>query len=159
MNEPFEIEELKTIHLNYKDGSHTVAAIPSIALIHWYFSLTPRTEVPSEDVKVEYIAGIRTEIGKPVTGPYDKLFLKNICDAIAVKFNVPDSQLPRLLVPSKFFSSFWYENLSGFNPEYRKVQEAIKEGNPDIIEYEQVCQDILYYLALKNEFELEFTDG
>lgn len=139
-------------HIRYKlaDGSETYAATASMALLHWLFRERPKGLLPENpECFVLY------QIGEPVEGPYDKLFLVHVVSCIERKYQVsPD-------VPEELLQSDWYSSLrKGIDYDHHFVLLALENDDPIVNYYERVCTEILQWLNANDEFIfLEIDDG
>jgi hypothetical protein len=128
------------IYLQYKckDGSSTVAATASIGLMHWYGRIIPTK--PIENPKPFEVYVVRT----PVPMPYAPQFLPLVVAGLERTYG----KAPE--IPAHLFDAAHYEKFPkqlGFHG----VEDLLKEGVPEVVEYEQVCLDILHWLKEQGE--------
>lgn len=141
------------IRYRYKlaDGSETFAATASMALLHWLFRERPKGSLPEQpECFVLY------QIGQPVEGPYDSLFLVHIVSCIERKFGVTPE-----VVPEELLQSDWYDNLrKGIDYDHFFVLLALENDDPNVKYYERVCLEVLRWLQANDEFVfLEIENG
>src|SRR5262245_42239054 len=125
----------KPIYLQYtcKDGSRTVAATASMGLLHWYDRILPRPPIKDPRPFEVYV------VGSPIPGPYDKLFLSAVVAGLERTFGTaPD-------VPQHLLDPAHYEKPAK-QLTFRDVAKNLTKGVPAVVEYEQVCLDILNWL-------------
>jgi len=130
-------------------GSTTYAATASMGLLLWLFRYRSSRPLPKNpECFVLY------QVGEPVEGPYNQLFLVHVVACIERKYQASPN------VPEELLSPDWYNNLPKIGANHEYVMSAIKEGDPFVEFYERSCQDILHWLNVKDEFVfLEIEDG
>lgn len=85
------------------------------------------------------------QVGAPVEGPYDRLFLVHIISVIERKYGIsPD-------IPPELFSPEWYVSLPE-NIDHNFVLNALEENDPFVLFYERTCHEILQWLFEAGEF-------
>lgn len=121
-------------NLFYEDGAATHTTTASMALLHWMLQDIPSSVPENPEVLVPYI-------GKPVQGPYDRLFLVNVIAAAERKFGDGPT------IRSEFFSTDWYDQFQE-DIDHTYLLKAIED-------YEDTCFRILLWLENKKAFTLE----
>ncbi len=129
-----------SVYLQYqcKDGSSTVAATASIGLMHWYGRLIPHQPIDNPKPFEVYV------VSAPMPAPYDRLFLPLIVAGLERTYG----KAPQ--IPEHFLDPAHYEKFAK-DLDFRDVEKHRQKGTPEIVEYEQVCLDILNWLKEQGE--------
>jgi len=127
------------VYLQYKckDGSKTVAATASIGLLHWFDRITPRTPIENPQPFEVYVQR------QSIPGPYDPMFLSLIVAGLERTFG----KAPE--IPQHLYEPAHYKKLA--RAGFRDVEKHLKKGTPEIVEYEQVCLDILKWVKERGD--------
>ena len=138
----------RTVYLQYrcKDGSRTVAATASMGLLHWYGRIMPHKAIENPKLFEFYV------VSEPRPGPYDQLFLPLVVAGLERTFG----KAPR--IPEHLHDPAHYERFPK-EFDFGDIEKLLKKGVPEIVEYEQVCLDILYWLQEQGEItEMVFNE-
>jgi len=128
----------RPVYLQYKckDGSRTVTATASLGLLYWYDRIIPRK--PIENPKPFEIYVTKTTIA----GPYSRLFLPMVVAGLERTFG----KAPQ--IPAHLLDSDWK---CPEDVDFHDVEQHLKKGTPEIVEYEEACLGILKWLKEQGE--------
>ena len=124
--------------IKYKtsDGGKTVARTASLALFHWYMRIIPELPRPDPMPILEFV-----EIGNPIPGPYDPMFMYLLIGGVERTFG----KSPEL--DQELFRKEWYDNLPANISNFKVVIKSHHKGNPKVVLYEEACTNALKWLA------------
>ena len=127
------------IYLQYKckDGSFTVAKSASIGLMYWYGRIVPQPQIENPQPFSVHI--VQTSI----PFPYHPLFMSLVVAGLERTFGAAP-EIPEHLLEPEFCERVGRLDFNG-------VEKGLKEGTPEVVEYEQACLDILNWLKDRGE--------
>jgi hypothetical protein len=122
-----------SVYLQYKckDGSVTVAAAASIGLMYWYGRILPQKPIENPRPFTIHV------MPSPVPSPYSSMFMSLVVAGLERTFGKAPEVPAHLL-----------------DAEHKAIETHLKKGTPEIVEYEQVCLDILNWLKERGEITM-----
>ena len=125
-----------------KDDQEIVGATASITLSNWYIVNTLEKSLESDTPPAFEVV----EIKRPYPHPYQPNFLVSIIGHIERTFGrSPDG------MDVELYDVAWYNNLPKNLTNYRTVTDAYRNGNPQVVAYEEICLTILKWLEKQGE--------
>jgi len=126
------------IYLQYKckDGSRTVAATASIGLMYWLGRIMPQTPIENPKPFEIYVTQ------SPTPSPYSPMFMPLVVAGLERTFGTSPPIPEHLHDPAHGFVK---------DMGFHDVEKHLKKGTPQVVEYEQVCLDILHWLKEQGE--------
>lgn len=117
-----------------EDGTVSYAVTASYALLQWQDNIFPPAKLPENPPILEIIV-----VGEPRHGPYDVEFLMLLIGGIERNYGTAPQ------IPEEFLSKNWYKDLPEIK-DHNSILKLLEEKNEKVIEYEQVCWSILFWL-------------
>lgn len=125
---------MELLKFTCEDGSQSYAVTASYALLQWQDNIFPPTKLPENPPVLEVIV-----VGEPRHGPYDAEFLMLLIGGIERNYGTAPQ------IPEEFLNKNWYNDLPK-KLGHHSILQHLKDGNEKVIEYEQVCWNILFWL-------------
>ena len=128
------------LYLQYrcKDGSVTVASTASIGLMYWYDRILPKKPIENPQPFSIHVTTVS------IPSPYNPLFLSLMIAGMERTFGTAP-EIPAHLLDKAHAEKF----PEGLN--FGNVEKHLKKRTPVIVEYEQVCLELLYWLKDRGE--------
>jgi hypothetical protein len=125
------------------DGGETVAATPSIGLLHWYMGIIPHKPMPDPPPLPPAVV----VASQPIPGPYHRMFLPTVVAGVERTYgNAPK-------VPQEMFDKDWYDGLPDNVGNHNVTLQALKDQHPKVMLYEAACWNILKWLERSGEIK------
>jgi hypothetical protein len=130
-----------------KDDQEIVGATASITLSNWYILNTLKKNLVSPPA-FEVV-----EIERPYPQPYQPNFLVSIIGHIERTFGRSPIHVEedRCNPEVELYGADWYNHLPKGLTNYRAVTQAHRNGNPQVVLYEEACLKILKWLEKQGE--------
>ena len=116
-----------------EDGTQTYTQTASYALLYWQSYILPKYQLPENPPILEVI------VGNPIYGPYDTKFLMLIVGGIERNYGTAPQ------IPVELLKKDWYVDLPIIK-DHTSILKLLEEKNEKVIEYEQVCWNIVFWL-------------
>ena len=130
--------DLIYLQFKCKDGSRTVASTASVGLLHWFGHLTPPKPIEHPQGVEIHVSATRTPY------PYSPLFLPVVIAGVERTFGKAP-EIPEHLHDAAHYAKF----PTGIS--FQDIEKHLAQGTPEIVEYEQICLDILQWLVANGD--------
>lgn len=131
-----------SIYFKTKDGEETVAATASTGLLLWYMTSSNKSDQTSESTAILEVTPTT------IVGPYDQRFLIEVIGCIERTYGTAPE------IPAEFLSIDWYNCLPPVFSDHKMVVQRYRDGEPQIVAYEEFCLTILKWIAEHGDIDL-----